>query len=205
MAYLGGPVEVVFALGLLERRAQFLDLFAQPANLVDGALLVLPLSPHRLGLLLEVGELAAQIGEPMLAGFVFLLVQSSLFDLELHHTTTHLVELRRHRVDLCANHGTRFVDEVDRLVGQETIADVAIREGRRGDQGVVLDADSVVHLIALSQTTQDRDRVFDCRGVDRDRLEAPLQGCVLLDVATMLVERRGADAVQLASSQHRFE
>ena len=43
------------------------------------------------------------------------------------------------------------------------------------------------------------------RLVDEHRLEAPFQGGVLLDVLAVLVERGGADAVQLAAGQHRLE
>ncbi len=42
-------------------------------------------------------------------------------------------------------------------------------------------------------------------GVDHHRLEAALQGRVLLDVLAVLVERGGADAVQLAAGQHGLE
>ncbi len=41
--------------------------------------------------------------------------------------------------------------------------------------------------------------------IDEHRLEAPLQGRVLLDVLAILVERGGADAVQFAAGQHRLE
>ena len=50
-----------------------------------------------------------------------------------------------------------------------------------------------------------RDGVLDRRLIDHDRLEAALQGGVLLDVLAVLVERGGADAVQLAAGQHRLE
>ena len=43
------------------------------------------------------------------------------------------------------------------------------------------------------------------RLIDEDRLEAALQRGVLLDVLAVLVERRRADAVQLAARQHRLE
>ena len=43
------------------------------------------------------------------------------------------------------------------------------------------------------------------RLVDEDRLEAPLEGGVLLDVLAVLVERRRADRVQLPARQHRLE
>ena len=41
--------------------------------------------------------------------------------------------------------------------------------------------------------------------VDEHRLEAPLERRVLLDVLAVLVERRGADGVQLAAGEHRLE
>ncbi len=40
---------------------------------------------------------------------------------------------------------------------------------------------------------------------DVDRLEAPLQGGVLLDVLAVLVEGRRADHAQLAAGQHRLD
>ena len=45
----------------------------------------------------------------------------------------------------------------------------------------------------------------DRRLADEDRLEAPLQRGVLLDVLAVLVERRRADGAQLAARQHRLE
>ena len=43
------------------------------------------------------------------------------------------------------------------------------------------------------------------RLADVDRLEAPLQGRVLLDVLAVLVQRGRADAAQLAAGQGRLE
>src|SRR5207244_6272050 len=43
------------------------------------------------------------------------------------------------------------------------------------------------------------------RLADEDRLEAPLERRVLLDVLAVLVERRRADATQLPAGEHRLE
>ena len=59
-----------------------------------------------------------------------------------------------------------LVDEVDRLVGQEAVGDVAVREHRGGDERRVADPDAVMGLVALLQPAQDRDRVLDRRLVD---------------------------------------
>src|SRR5262249_33296754 len=49
------------------------------------------------------------------------------------------------------------------------------------------------------------DRLVLRRRVDDDLLEAPLQRPVLLDVLAVLVQRRGADALDLAAGQGRLE
>ena len=59
----------------------------------------------------------------------------------------------------------------------------------------------MVDLVLLLEAAQDRDRVLDRRLVDEDRLEATGQGGVLLDVFAVLIQRGGADAVQLAARQ----
>ena len=95
--------------------------------------------------------------------------------------------------------------EVDRLVGQEAVGDVPVRDDRGGDQGCIADADPVMRLVALFQPAQDRNRVGDRRLARRDRREPPLERGVLLDVLAVLVERRRADAAQLAPREHRLE
>ncbi len=63
----------------------------------------------------------------------------------------------------------------------------------------------MVRLVALLEAAQDRDRVRDGRLADEDRLEAPLERRVLLDVLAVLVEGRRADRAQLAAGEHRLE
>ena len=165
----------------------------------------MPARLERAGLGAQFGELFLESLEPLLGGVVGLFLQRLALDLELHDAALRLVQFLRHRVDLGAQLRAGLVDEVDRFVGQETVGDVAIREGRGGDERAVLDAHAVVHLVALAQAAQDRDRVFDAGLVDEDRLKAPLERGVLLDVLAVLVERRRADHVQFAAREHRLE
>ena len=74
-----------------------------------------------------------------------------------------------------------------------------------GHQRRVPDLDLVVDLVPLLEPAEDGDRVLDRRLADEDRLEPPLERRVLLDVLAELVERRGADAAQLAARQGRLE
>ena len=150
---------------------------------------------------LRVGELALE----RLAHALGLVRHRRELDLELAHAPVGLVELDGRRVDLHAQPRRRLVDEVDRLVGEEAVGDVAVGEHGRGDERRVADLDAVVRLVALLQAAQDRDRVGDRGLADEDGLEAPLERRVLLDVLAVLVERRRADRAQLAAREHRLQ
>ena len=80
-----------------------------------------------------------------------------------------------------------------------------MRQHRGGDERGVLDADTVVHLVALLEPAQDGDGVLHRRLAHVDLLEAPLERGVLLDVLAELVERGRADHAQLAARQHRLD
>jgi hypothetical protein len=63
----------------------------------------------------------------------------------------------------------------------------------------------VVLLVAVAKALQDLDRVGERGLLDLDRLEAPLERGVLLEVLAVLVERRRADRLQLAACEHRLQ
>ena len=80
-----------------------------------------------------------------------------------------------------------------------------MRQGRRRDDRRIGDAHAMMQLVFLLEAAQDRDRVRDRRLGDEDRLEAPRQRRVLLDMLAIFVERRRADAMQLAARQRRLQ
>ena len=134
-----------------------------------------------------------------------LLLHRLALDLELDQPAVELVHRLRLGVDLHPDPRRGLVDQVDRLVRQEAVGDVAVRQLGRGDDRRVGDLDAVVDLVALLQAAQDRDRGLDRRLVDEHLLEAALERGVLLDVLAVLVERRRADAVQLAAGERRLQ
>src|ERR1043165_9681457 len=205
VAQLRDLVEIALALGARGRFARVLDLLLQRGDLLDHALLALPLRLERGHLLLQLGQIRLDGRAAIVRARVVFLRQRFLLDLELDLAPLQLVDLLRHRGQLDAQARGRFVDEVDGLVGEETVRDVAVRQRRRGDDRGVLDLHAVMVLVALLEPAQDGDRVLDRRLADVDRLEAPLQRRVLLDVLLVLVERRGADGAQLAARERRLE
>src|SRR5207245_1770303 len=110
---------------------------------------------------------------------------------------------RGHRLDPHPRCG--LVDEVDRLVRQEAVGYVAAGEFARRAQRLVGDLHLVVSLVAVAQALEDLDRLVDAGLLDADLLEAPLQRRVALQVLAVLLERRGADRLQLAAGQRRLE
>ncbi len=202
---LGGALVVRLALGLLDLDLERLQLRLRGADGLDGRLLGLPALLHGAGFLADLAELLLERLEAGLRGVVGLLAERLALDLEQDPASLELVELDRHRVDLHPEARCRLVHEVDRLVGQESLGDVAVREGRGRDERRVRDPDAVVDLVALAEPAQDRDRLLDARLVDDDRLEAALERGVLLDVLAVLVEGRRPDRVELAAGQHRLE
>ncbi len=205
VAELACGVEVVVAFGAVGLDPDLFDLFAQRLDSADGLALGLPLGVHGVGLAALVGELTAQLLQPLLRRRVALLVERRFLDLETSHPAGYLVEFARHRVDLGAQHRARLVDEVDGLVGKEPVGDVAIAQCGRSDERTVEDLDAVEHLEPFSDAPQNRQGVLDGGFVDDHGLEAAFQRRVLLDVFAVFVEGGGADHVELAAGEHRLE
>src|SRR5439155_21187908 len=98
-----------------------------------------------------------------------------------------------------------LVDEVDGLVGQEAVGDVAVGQVGGGHDGLVGDGDAVVGLVAVAYALEDVDGVGDGGLLDLDGLEPALEGGVLLEVLAVLVEGGGPDRLQLTPGQHGLE
>ena len=101
--------------------------------------------------------------------------------------------------------GAGLVDQVDRLVGQEAVGDVAARLIDRRLDGFARVLDVMERFVAILDPHQDLDRLALGRRIDLDRLEAALERTVLLDVLAVLGRRRRANAADLAARQRRLQ
>ena len=174
-------------------------------DLVHAVLFGFPAGLALVEVVLQLGQLRAQLLQPVAAEFVVLLLERHLLDLQLHDPAALIVQFSGHGVDLCADQSAGFVHKVDGLVRQETVGDIAMGQRGRGDESAVVDTNAVIDLIAFLQTSEDRDRILHGGLVHLHGLEAALQSRVLLDIFAVLVQSGGADAVELAARQHGLE
>ena len=193
---------VALALGFVGLELQVLDLLLVLLDLVDEPFFGFPFSPELMLFLLQLGNLLVELLD--LVGIVFAFDGLAL-NFELLQVAGDLVELLRHRVAFHTQFGGGLIHQVDGLVGEETVRDIALREFHGCDAGIVGDTNLVVVLIALLQSTQDRDGVDLVRLVDHDGLEAALQCLVLLEVLLILVKGGGTNGTQLTTGQCRLE
>ena len=140
-----------------------------------------------------------------LAQGIGLLFQADLLDLQLGDAVGQIIHLAGHTVHLSLDHGAGFIHQVDGLIRQEAVGDIAVREGCGGDQRIIADLHAVEHLIALLQAAQDGDGVLHCWLIHLHRLEPALQCGIFFDILAVLVQRGRTDAVQLAPGQHGLE
>ena len=202
---LAGSGPVAAALHLLQFDARLVELLLQFLRAGELLLLGLPLCGQLGRLLLELGQFLIEPLQPFARGRVGLLLQRLALDLQLHDTPIELVQFLGLRIDRHAQPRRGFVHQVDRLVGQKAVGDVAVGEGRGSDDRAVGDPHAVVQFVFFLDAAQDRDRVLDRRLADIDRLEAALEGGVFFDILAVFVEGRRADAMQFAACQRGFE
>ena len=200
-----GALELALALRDGELVARLVELLLEVCGQAELLLLGAPRRGERGGLFFEVGKLLLEPAKPVLRRLVLLQLQRLALDLELHDAAVDLVERLGLGIDLHSQPRRGLVDEVDRLVGQEAVGDVAVGQRRRRDQRGVRDAHLVVLLVLLLDAAQDRDRVLDRGLADEHRLEAPRKCGVLLYMLAVFVERGRADAMQLAARQRRLQ
>ena len=210
LAVLETPSLLVAALadGPLEVGAQFVEPDPQLADAVTPRLLGLPPrveSGELLGLVSELGtefvEAFGGRGVTVSVGFD----EVGLLHLQAVHLALKGVDLLRRGIQLHAQAGGGFVDEVDGLVRQLAAGNVPVRKRRRGHERSVGDRHLVVRLVLRRDAAQDRHGVLHRGLAHVHLLEAPLQSRILLDALAVLVEGGGADEPQLAAREHRLE
>ena len=125
---LRGARQIAAALRNLNLAARLIQPLLQLLGLGDLFLLRLPGGRHGVGLLFQLGQFLLQPRQPLPRRRIAFLAQRLALDLQLDHPPVEFVQLLRLAVHLHAQPAGRFVDQVDRLVRQEPVGDVAVRQ-----------------------------------------------------------------------------
>ncbi len=171
-------------------------------DFVDKILFGLPLGGEFLFLIAQVGERLLDFLHLL---FVALALDCLALDFLLGYETDDFVKSLRYGVDFETEFRSCLVDEVNGLVGKESVGDVALREGDCGDNRFVADTHLVVVLIALFQTSEDGDGGCFVRLVDHHFLESAFEGFVFFEILLVFVERRSANRSEFASRKCGLE
>ncbi len=182
-----------------------LDFSLQRAAFLDRLLFRFPLRRQRSRRLFQIRNLFFDLAQPFDRAGVGLFFDRLPFDLQLPNLPEKLVELGRHRVDLHPKARGRLVDEVNRLVGEKTVGNVAMRERGGGDQRGVLNPHPVVDFVFFLEAAQNRDRLIDRRLLHHHRLKPSLERGVFFDIFPVFVERGRPDGSQFATGKRRLE
>jgi len=200
-----GALVFAAALRLREFAAQLVEFGLEFLGVGKFFLFRLPTRGDIGGLLFQRFEFSLQPLEAVLGTGVLFLLERLLLDLEPHDFAVDRVEFLGFGIDLHLEPRRRLVDQIDGLVRQKTVGDVAVRQGGSGNDRAVANADAVMLFVFILEAAQDRDGVFDRRFRYEDRLEAARQRGVFFDVLFIFVERGSADAMQFAAGQRRFQ
>ncbi|MGY3470862.1 hypothetical protein ACVW0I_007733 [Bradyrhizobium sp. LM6.11] len=202
---LTGALEFAAPLGVGEIDTQAVEFSLQFLGVGELVLLRAPARGQRRRFLLKLGQLLLERLETGLGAEVAFLLERFLLDLEPDDLAVERIQLFRLGIDLHLQPRGRLVHEVDGLVREEAVGDVAVGQRRRRHECGIGDPHTMVLLVFVLQPAQDRDRILDRGLADEDRLEAPRQCRILLDMLAILVKRGRADAMQLAARKRGLE
>ena len=105
---------------------------------------------------------------------------------------------------LNAQTASRFVNEVNCLVGQMTIGNVAVGQVCSCNQCLVGNGDTVVLFVLVANALQDFNGVCNLWLFNFYWLEAALESSIFFEVLTELISCRCTNGLQLATSKHRL-
>ena len=123
---LAGFLQIAAALCLFEFDTRLVEVFLDPGFGMDLVAFVLPTCRQFARLLFEFGQFLAQIFETVLRSVVGFLLQRLLFDPQLDDPAVEPLDFFGLAFDLHADAAGSLIHQVDRLVGQEAVLDIAV-------------------------------------------------------------------------------
>ena len=137
-----------------ELQLDLFRIFADLLHVAQAQLFRFPLLAQAGQLVLELGDFLFDLGQPVLRGFLGLFGQLPSGQFQLAQPALDFVDLRGDAFQFHRQAAGRFVHQVDGLVGQEAVGDVAVRQLGGRDQRGVLDLHAVMGFVARLQPAQ---------------------------------------------------
>mmetsp|Transcript_56575 Transcript_56575/g.126379 ORF Transcript_56575/g.126379 Transcript_56575/m.126379 type:complete len:308 (-) Transcript_56575:363-1286(-) len=185
MRQLACPCEIAIPLSDRKLSPCLLQPDAGAVSLLQRRALLIPLSGPPLSLGLLGMELPLKCPLPQDCSAVRVLPQRLELDLHREHLALQLGDVLRLRLLLHAQPCARLVEQVDGLIGQLALAQVAVRVHHARHERTVGDVHAVVGLVLLPQAAHDGDACLHRWLRHEHRLEAPGERRVLLDQAVL--------------------
>ena len=105
---------------------QLFNFFFELASACDQFFFALPVGLQNIRALPNLGQLSVNHCQPLPGVGIVFFLQGLTFDLQLSGPAFELVDFSGHGIDLYAQRSRRFVNEVNGLVRQETVGDIAM-------------------------------------------------------------------------------
>ena len=128
---------------------------------------------------------------------LFFLLQLFLF---LHQRIIRL-DFRRAQIGA----GTAFVQQVDCLIRQETVCDIAFRQNSAETNHFRRNVYPMIGLVVLCNAVQHLNGLVNGRLVDSNRLETAFQRRILFDILAVFFKCCCTDHLDLATGKRRFQ
>ena len=140
-------------------------------------------------------------------GLLVILALDSVFLLraQLRRLLVKNLNLGRGGHPLNAQASARLINQVNGLIRQESVGNIACRQVHGSLDRLVGNGYAVVSLVLIAHTLENLHGEVLGRLVHLNWLEAAFQCGVLLNVLAVLVQGGGTDGLQLAASQHRLQ
>jgi len=200
-----GPREVTLALDAFEFAPRLIEFFLDLVRALDLALFRLP-DGGKIGfLLLQFGKIRLELFQPVLGRLVGFLAQRLALDFQPNDPPVELIDRFQFGIDLRVQLGCGFIDQMDRLIGHEPVRDIAVRQGRGGDDRTVGNPHAMMDFVFFLEATQDGNCVFERRFRDENRLKPAGKRRVRFNMLAVFVQGGRADAMQLTARERRLQ
>ena len=116
---------------------------------VNFLLLRFPSGFHFVESIAQLCKLLSNLFGALLGKRIRFLFQRHFLNFQLHDLTPDIIDFRRHGVDFRPNLSARLIHQIDRLVRQETVCNIPVRQRRSGNKRTVVNLYAVENLVFL--------------------------------------------------------